>query len=171
MGPPDPAFAVDRPVVTHQGFPPVSRTPGRHRHRRDLAATRSEIGEMPSPEDDVDGVGALSVFGGWVPDDGGEWEGFDSLELHVRHPVQPEGRTLLRHRAATGDDDDVDEHERADGNSLVDLHRTDDAEQDDADGYGGIRSDFDRGDFDRGDVDRDDFDRDDFDRDDFDRED
>ncbi|HYN72728.1 MAG TPA: ComEA family DNA-binding protein [Nakamurella sp.] len=104
---------------------------------------------MPSPEDDVDGVGALSVFGGWVPDDAGEWEGFDSLEPHV----QPEGRTLPPHRAATGDDDDVDEHQRVDGNSFVDLDRTDDAEQDDADGYGGIRSDFDRDDFDRDDGD------------------
>ena len=28
------------------------------------------------------------------------------------------------------DDDDVDEHERVDGNSFVDLDRTDDAEQD-----------------------------------------
>ena len=127
MGPPDPAFAVDRPVVTHQGFPPVSRAPGRHRHRRDLAATRSEIGEMPSPEDDVDGVGALSVFGGWVPDDGGEWEGFDSLKPHVRHPVQPEGRTLPRHRAATGDDGDGEDSDGEDGDG-------EDSEGDDGDG-------------------------------------
>ena len=168
MGPPDPTLPVDRPVVTHQGFPPVSRSPGRHRHRRDLVATRSEIGEMPSPEDDVEGVDALSVVGGWVPNDGGEWVGFDSLEPHVRPPVEPEGPTLPGYLAATGADDDVDEHKRADGNGLVDLDRTDDAEQDDADCDGGVRSDFDGDDGDRDDGGGEDFDGEDFDGDDFD---
>ena len=133
--------------------------------RREVEPARVEIGEMPSRAGDVEGAEALPALGGWFDDDGCEWAGSEHLELKVWQQAQPEERAPPRHRAASGDDDGVDEHEheheRAYGKSSVDLDLTEDAEQDDADGDGGIRSDFDGEDRDGEDSDGDDGDGDD----------
>ena len=69
MGPTDPIEPEDGSVVIQQDSPTVSRAPGRHRHRREGAPARTEVGGPPGGE--IQRAEAVSAFGGWVPDDDG----------------------------------------------------------------------------------------------------